>query len=814
MALNEFTDIEQKEITSMGVQALADRPNKVSQYGQSGLSAIQLKKWFDNLADLLRKKINEDHAIFSSAEATKFIAYLESIKPEDLKSIEKEADIKSLADLIISMRNGIFASEVLEVNSTLNSTPKPLTWCINTIDQILARKAEFQGPKNNILIVSDEPIDYAYDENGDELYECDKDGTLKYDENGKLIPVTTFNPQSAINTNFADKRYGRKIAAEYNNQNGSLKICLQSLQNDEDDNEKNDKKETISECAVHLPLVKTTSIPDRLYGTDSNGEQKEYPVSRFTKKIELSYSNVDGNLTVTLKNEDGETLSSDSINIPVESTVVKIDEYEVDGTAYLKLELRNGNYVEVALDDVVKGFAKQTDVETKLSKSETPETVYGVGPDGSQMQLPIVRGDDSISDWNTRLVSKQYAWLRNSDRGDSVSPTAEQVDAGTAVGWYRIAKRSITSDGTGGCNNIFKVLCYGTGKGESSLIFSVNMAEYNTVPAICVLSNSYRLGTGLDTPPITKVRVSRGSGKEGEAYVEVYLNVSPALTLGKTCVRFKTETLLYDDHRRWILMKPTFTTESYNVTEKSVIDYSWSDVIVSTSYLNELPEKIEEIEDRINSLHPVVEYISMMPYIEAGDRENVLLLFKKGKKFHFNGNYRIKELEDSNIYPASPFAAVNFDWEFTPDTPGSISIGNTVSGAVSNFTATLDYDGYTLVSADASRMAFRYVHGQFVVKYMQFTCTLDLTVRIKDSAGTEYSCDIGHVYLVYNENGNTEGCLSLIESYIEKTSETAHFFPSTYDFRTQSIDRRLAASLEENIARIAEEFENKYNGEE
>lgn len=218
------------------------------------------------------------------------------------------------------------------------------------------------------VIVPDEPFGCVRDENGDILYECNGDGTLKYDEDGKLIPATTFNPQAAINTNFADKRYGRNIVAEYNNQNGSLEICLQSLQNDEDNDEKNNKKETISECAVHLPLVKTTSTPNRLYGTDSNGEQKEYPVSRFAEKIDLSYSNVDGNLTVTLKNEHNETLSSDFINIPIESVVTNIYEYEVNGTAYLKLELLNGNYVEVPLDDVVKGLAKQKDLEALEEK--------------------------------------------------------------------------------------------------------------------------------------------------------------------------------------------------------------------------------------------------------------------------------------------------------------------------------------------------------------------------------------------------------------------------------------------------------------
>lgn len=266
---------------------------------------------------------------------------------------------KRAKEIFVEKESGskkIYATNVLGKYKALDYGPSRKASCIVQRDDC------------GNVIVPDEPFDYVRDENGDILYECGEGGNLKYDEDGKLVPATTFNPQAAINTNFADTRYGRKIVAEYNNQNGSLEICLQ---NDEDNDEENDKKETISECAVHLPLVKTTSTPDMLYGTDSNGEQKEYPVSRFAEKIDLSYSDEDGNLTVTLKNEDGETLSSDTVNIPVESTVVSIDEYEVDGTVYLKLMLRNGNYVEVALDDVVKGLAKQSSLDELKTKVDS-----------------------------------------------------------------------------------------------------------------------------------------------------------------------------------------------------------------------------------------------------------------------------------------------------------------------------------------------------------------------------------------------------------------------------------------------------------
>ncbi len=56
-----FDSITTKQIQERGVQALGNRPNQIGQFGQSGLSALELKIWFDKLSVFLADKINEIH---------------------------------------------------------------------------------------------------------------------------------------------------------------------------------------------------------------------------------------------------------------------------------------------------------------------------------------------------------------------------------------------------------------------------------------------------------------------------------------------------------------------------------------------------------------------------------------------------------------------------------------------------------------------------------------------------------------------------------------------------------------------------------
>lgn len=105
----KLTNITDYQLKQSGVQALADRPNAAQQYGQSGLSATQLKLWFDKLATLLASKLNLLQDTIQSSEGAEYIGIALS-------------EYKTLDALIEAMQNGEFADKILKLqeNPTVN----------------------------------------------------------------------------------------------------------------------------------------------------------------------------------------------------------------------------------------------------------------------------------------------------------------------------------------------------------------------------------------------------------------------------------------------------------------------------------------------------------------------------------------------------------------------------------------------------------------------------------------------------------------------------------------------------------------------
>lgn len=93
-------EISEDALSKNGVQALADRPNVASQYGQGGLTAQGLKEWFDKLGRLVADKINEVTKALASENAGEYIRVNIS-----LKKWEKA----SLYELVESITNGELA---------------------------------------------------------------------------------------------------------------------------------------------------------------------------------------------------------------------------------------------------------------------------------------------------------------------------------------------------------------------------------------------------------------------------------------------------------------------------------------------------------------------------------------------------------------------------------------------------------------------------------------------------------------------------------------------------------------------------------
>lgn len=104
----KFANVTDRQLKQMGVQALADRPNAAQQYGQSGLTATQLKLWFDKLSTLLAEKINELQNAIQGEDAAKYIGLA-------------MGQYKTLDELFIGMQDGSFAASLLKLYGNENA---------------------------------------------------------------------------------------------------------------------------------------------------------------------------------------------------------------------------------------------------------------------------------------------------------------------------------------------------------------------------------------------------------------------------------------------------------------------------------------------------------------------------------------------------------------------------------------------------------------------------------------------------------------------------------------------------------------------
>ena len=128
MALKKITKITNKQIAEKGVQALADRPNLMAQYGTSGLSATQLKLWFDKLAMFLAERINEISDAISGDEATNYI-----------RVCLDTHGVNNLGALITAFTDGNFAAKILQLFPSAGSNQKQaLQAVVNNVAKQLA----------------------------------------------------------------------------------------------------------------------------------------------------------------------------------------------------------------------------------------------------------------------------------------------------------------------------------------------------------------------------------------------------------------------------------------------------------------------------------------------------------------------------------------------------------------------------------------------------------------------------------------------------------------------------------------------------
>ena len=186
-----FSPITENNIRAMGVQALATRPNATGGYGQGGLSATELKLWFDKLATTLAGRINELGAAINGAEAAKYIGLAVS-------------EYKTLDELIEAMGDGGFAANVMKVypsadKNVLADLQSVIYGIAESVSDLYEKKLDKQTP--DVLSA------YSVDENGEqgvvELSTMEKAGAIaQYNDSKQLRTANPTGYYHAMNLGY------------------------------------------------------------------------------------------------------------------------------------------------------------------------------------------------------------------------------------------------------------------------------------------------------------------------------------------------------------------------------------------------------------------------------------------------------------------------------------------------------------------------------------------------------------------------------------------------------------------------------------
>lgn len=209
-----------------------------------------------------------------------------------------------------------------------------------------------------------------------------------------------------------------------------------------------------------------------------------------------------------------------------------------------------------------------------------------------------------------------------------------------------------------------------------------------------------------------------------------------------------------------------------------------------------LDAELEAIKARVEELHTEYSWVDFRSYVYALDENSADILYKNAVKYKINCSpYRAVDMgEIVSSFDDEFWDSVSFSFEFEPDSNGS------ENGNITSISVTLP-TGYNLISAEATRGTFTCeMYPEDEEAYYYFA--VNFTIVFTDSAGKEYTEE--QRYSFWGEPPYNDDYLYTINAYIPKNAETEQFFTettSTYDMRTQSIDRQLKALIEEARAR-------------
>lgn len=292
---------------------------------------------------------------------------------------------------------------------------------------------------------------------------------------------------------------------------------------------------TIDSFSVNQDSDKTINISIPVSASDVGALSSS---TRYAKTIELDINDTgttaDYVVTITLKDQNGNTLNSDTIDLPLESMVVNGTYDSVQKKVVLTL--KNGNTVSFSIADLISGLQTEITSSNKLSadlvddsnsvnkflKGVLPLVQGGTGVTTLQ-ELKELLGVDSFS----TPIKVNETTINTIDGSKIFSGT--NAPFGTNIDWTGI---QIGSD-AGADGDIWQLVSAGSGS-SNRLMFRKNdgseWTDWTAVAMIEDLNNLSHLNTNINVGnSINPVYFSNGAPVACNKSSDQYFNIVPAV---------------------------------------------------------------------------------------------------------------------------------------------------------------------------------------------------------------------------------------------------------------------------------------------
>lgn len=494
-------NISDADFEKTNIAKLPDRPNQENAYGRGGMSASDLKAYFDQAAKLLRSKIE---------------ALIDATNPENYSGNIKVSfeGIETLKDLVESFEDGSFANkllvsfgeESLSVESALGSLKESLEAKAEKLDNNSGSPSVYGITASNVpflIKLLQNPIttgsipvylgnENAYDINDAAVLFTGTPTKEKHAANRKYVDGELDKKAEkldAANSVYAyDSRKKATALAVSSNQPTAIAAYT---------------REEITDSADFVNLINKLNALGRLFVATPEASDATYTdflcaankgfVNRFLKTVEINYDGTEGKITFVFKDGNGDEKLKKTIDLPIEKAFTDADYDEENNSIIFTTE--SGGTVTVPLGLVIGGIITPENLAQDLEGSDDKKAV-------SQAAVKAAVDDlkDGYEDLSDDVAAHGIALEGKVDKESLYEEwqTANVIDPSLAEEGYYINVDTPEFAPSDGWNNHFrlpkdKAISWGDNTSVYIRTSLPNTSEYSGVQ-ICVIQID---GSGL-----------------------------------------------------------------------------------------------------------------------------------------------------------------------------------------------------------------------------------------------------------------------------------------------------------------------------